>query len=425
VLIAIIATGSRGDVEPYVALGKGLAKAGLGVRLVTHEDFRGLVGAHGLEFWPVEVGVQAVAQSEAMRERLAEGNFFAVMALMAKEAKRGAVSLARASLEACREADLVVAGIGGLFTGCAVAEKLRLPFLQAHYIPFSPTSAYPSFIVSRTLPGLFGGALNRLSFHLARQTMWQGFRAADGLARRDVLDLPPAPFWGPFNSACTRGYPVLYGFSAAVVPPAPDWGANTHVTGYWFLDPEEDWSPPPALASFLEAGPPPVYVGFGSMSSRKPEETADLVLSALARTGQRGVVLSGWGGMQKTGLPSSVFMVDSVPFAWLFPRMAAVVHHGGAGTTAAGLRAGVPSVVIPFFADQPFWGRRVAALGVGPAPIPRQKLSAPGLANAITRAVSDSTMRGRAAELGVRIRAEDGVAAAVTVVRRLAKRNPA
>jgi UDP:flavonoid glycosyltransferase YjiC (YdhE family) len=213
---------------------------------------------------------------------------------------------------------------------------------------------------------------------------------------------------------------VLYGYSPHVIPPPPDWGADTHVTGYWFLDPPSGWTPPPALHEFLAAGPPPVYVGFGSMSSRNPQATAKLVLDALGAAGQRAVLLAGWSGLRPADLPDSVLMVDSVPFAWLFPRMAAVVHHGGAGTTAAGLRAGVPSIVVPFFGDQPYWGRRVAELGVGPAPIPRKRLTVEVLAGAIDRAVTDPVLRRRAAELGVRIRVEDGVARAVGVVSTLA-----
>jgi UDP:flavonoid glycosyltransferase YjiC (YdhE family) len=159
------------------------------------------------------------------------------------------------------------------------------------------------------------------------------------------------------------------------------------------------------------------------MSSRNPEATANLIVDALARAGQRGIIHAGWGGLQRTELPGSVLMINGAPFSWLFPRVAAVVHHGGAGTTSAGLRAGVPSVVVPFFGDQPFWGQRVADLGVGPAPIPRKKLTAERLAEAIRTAVTDEAMRGRAAELGARIRAEDGVANAVAVVERVASKD--
>ncbi len=237
------------------------------------------------------------------------------------------------------------------------------------------------------------------------------------MARRDLLGLPAAPLRGPFNADCLQQTPVLYGYSPAVFPKPPDWDADTHVTGYWFLDPAEDWSPPAALIEFLQAGPLPVYVGFGSMSSRRPEQTADLVLQALAQARQRAIILAGWGGLQMAELPDSVLMVDSVPFSWLFPRVAAVIHHGGAGTTSAGLRAGVPSIVVPFFGDQPFWGRRVAELGVGPAPIPRRRLTAERLTGALQQAVTDQAMRQRAADLGATLQAEDGVGCAVEIIR--------
>jgi sterol 3beta-glucosyltransferase len=413
--IAIIAPGSRGDVQPYIALGKGLAQAGHVVRLVTHQDFEMLVSSHGLEFWPVAGNVQDIAQSAEMRGRLGRGNFLAVMSQMAKEAQRGALHLAKGGLAACQGMDLVLAGIGGLFTGLALTEKLGLPLLQAYYIPFTPTRAYPSFLLPKQ-PSWLGGSLNRLSHHLVRQIMWQAFRPADRLAREQVLGLTPAPFWGPYNADGAKRHPILYGFSPSVIPPPSDWDDSIHVTGYWFLDTADGWTPPPALTEFLEAGSPPVYVGFGSMSSRKPKETTDLILQVLAQTGQRAIMLSGWGGLHKADLPDSVLMVDSAPFSWPFPRVAAVVHHGGAGTTAAGLWAGVPSVVIPFFADQPFWGQRVAKLGVGPEPIPRKKLTAERLAQAIHTAVTDQAMRQRAADLGAKIQAEDGVARAVDVV---------
>jgi UDP:flavonoid glycosyltransferase YjiC (YdhE family) len=246
--------------------------------------------------------------------------------------------------------------------------------------------------------------------------MWQGFRSADKIARQEVLKMPLAPFSGPYNSLRTRDLPILYGFSPSVIAKPSDWDENTHVTGYWFLDAPDDWIPSSKLANFLDAGSPPVYIGFGSMSHRNPVETADLVLEALRRSHQRAILLSGWGSLQGSDLPDTVFMIDSVPHAWLFPRMAAVVHHGGAGTTAAGLRAGVPSVIVPFFGDQPFWGQRIADLGVGPDPIPRNKLTVERLARAIQIAVSDKDIHQRAAWLGEQIQAEDGNAHAVKII---------
>ncbi|MFO7631083.1 MAG: glycosyltransferase [Caldilinea sp.] len=413
--IAIWASGSRGDVQPYIALGVGLHRAGHGVRLITNENYQSLVTSFGLECWPIKGNVQEVIDTPEMRELIEKGNFLAITAKTADAAKRAAVDWAREGLIACQDTDLLVAGLGGMFVGLALAEKLDIPMIQAQVVPFTPTRAFPGVLLPPSL-GRLGGAVNRLSHDLTRQAMWQGIRGADTLMRRDVLDLPALPLSGPFNSERLRHAPTLYGFSPSVIPKPADWGAAVHVTGFWFLDSDAVWTPDAELVDFLEAGPPPVYVGFGSMSNRNPETTASLVLEALAETRQRAVLLSGWGGLRAVQLPDTVFLADAIPHDWLFPRMAAIVHHGGAGTTAAGLRAGVPSIVVPYFGDQPFWGKRIETLGVGPAPIARKQLTARRLAAAIERAVTDQLMRRRAADLGARIRAEDGVAAAVAII---------
>jgi sterol 3beta-glucosyltransferase len=210
--------------------------------------------------------------------------------------------------------------------------------------------------------------------------------------------------------------PNFHAYSQYVLPRPEDWPPNVHVTGYWFLDTDAGWTPPADLVEFLAAGEPPVYVGFGSMSDRNPEKNAGIVLEALAETGQRGVLHAGWGGLQAENIPDTVFAVEDIPHDWLFPRMAAVVHHGGAGTTAAGLRAGVPNITVPFFADQPFWGKCINRLGVGPPPIARDQLTPSRLANAIRQAVSDQEMQQRAGVLGEKIRGEDGVGTAVELI---------
>lgn len=413
--IAILAFGSRGDVQPYIALGKGLHDAGHAVRLVTHQNFGGLVKSYALEFMPVVGNIQEIAESEEMKKLLEKGNFLAITRHTAKLAQDAAIQWAKDGLAACEGVELIVAGVGGLNLGVALAEKLGIPFLQAHVVPFTPTSAFPGILFPQSLSRL-GGGFNTLTHHLTRQIMWQGFRSADNQARKQVLGLPVASFWGPYQHDSLQQTPVLYGFSPSVIPKPADWDSKTHITGYWLLDPTTDWTPPGALVEFLQAGPPPVYIGFGSMGSRNPEETAELVLKAVQRTQQRAILQTGWGGMQKENMPTNVFMVDSIPHSWLFSQIAAVVHHGGAGTTAAGLQAGVPSIIIPFFGDQPFWGQRVADLGVGPKPIPRRQLTVERLAQAIQTAVTDSTMRQRAADLGARIRAEDGITKAVEII---------
>jgi sterol 3beta-glucosyltransferase len=417
--ITIIAMGSRGDVQPYVALGKGLKAAGHSIRLATHENFESLVNSHGLEFYPMKGNVQAFIEDPENRRLLESGNFLAINARAAKASQRAAIDWAEGGLVAGQGMDLLIAGVGGLFLAVALAEKLKIPLIQAYIFPFTPTKAFPAVLFPQFITEL-GGAINQWSHHIFRQIMWHGSRTGDALARQQVLDLPTAPFWGVYNSVHLQRHPVLYGLSPSVIAQPSDW-QNTHVTGYWFLDEAPDWTPPLALLEFLQRGSPPVFIGFGSMVSRDPEETTEIVLQAIAIAGQRAILQSGWSGMSQRNLPDTVFMVDSISHSWLFPHVAAVVHHGGAGTTAAGLRAGIPTIVIPFFGDQPFWGQRIAKLGVGTDAIPRKKLTAERLAEAIHRVVTDQTMQQRAADLGAKIQAEDGVANAVAIVQELEK----
>jgi UDP:flavonoid glycosyltransferase YjiC (YdhE family) len=414
--ILAIALGSQGDVQPYVALAKGLQADGHSVRMMTHTNYERLVTSHGLEFYPVKGNVQEIVESPEMRALLEKGNFLAINAHTSKLAQAAAIDWVEAGLIASQNVDLIVAGVGGLNVAVALAEKLQLPLLPAFLFPFTPTRAFPGILFPQSL-GKLGGTFNWLSHLLLRQIMWQGFRKADRIARQQVLNIPATSFWGPYKSAVMHRYPTIYGFSPSVISKPADW-QNTEIVGDWFLD-ASDLTPPADLVEFLHNGAPPVYIGFGSMGSRKPEATAELVLQAIDRTGQRAILQAGWGGLSKTDVPDNILMINSVPHSWLFPHMAAVVHHGGAGTTAAGLRAGVPSIVIPFFGDRPFWGQRVADLGVGTAPIPRKQLTVERLAQAIDRAVTDPLIRQRAAELGARIRAEDGIGNVASIVREI------
>lgn len=415
--ITVIAGGSRGDVQPYVALGQGLKEAGHTVRVLAPQDYQELITAYGLEFFDMGGGAQTMAQSQ-IQDIVEQGNILKILAVTGRGAQQLALQSATNGLVACQGSDLILAGFAGLSNGLALAEKLGIPFLQAHLMPFTPTNEFPSVLTAKLPQTRLTKWANGLSHRFAQQMMWQMLRSADTKARTQVLSMAPAPFWGPFASLQREAQPIIYGYSPQVVSPPADWPDSIHVTGYWFLEPPVGWEPPGDLVDFLQAGPPPVYIGFGSMLSRKPEETADLVLNAVARTGQRAVLSSGWGGLKKEKLPETVLMVGSIPHSWLFPKMAAVVHHGGAGTTGAGLCAGVPSIITPFFGDQPFWGQRVYTLGVGPRPIARRHLTVDNLADAIQCAVTDRTMQKNAANLGERIRAENGVARAVAVIER-------
>lgn len=420
--VSIVTSGSRGDVQPYIALGKGLKRAGYDVRLLGSDDFEELVRAAGLAFSAMGPNIQAMLESDSWRQTLEGGNFLTILRKMRSEMKEVAADVAARLPSLLQGSDLIVTGMAGMGT-FAVAEHLQIPVIEAYVFPFTPTAAFPSplfpQLAERRLPA--ARLLNRLSFHLTRQMFWQNSKEIDSALRRG-LKLKRGSLWGPFRHRRQQDSPILYGYSRHVLPRPRDWDEGIHVTGYWFDELQDGWAPPGDLLDFLQAGSPPVYAGFGSMGSRQPLETAQVVLDALARTGQRGLLAAGWGGLRPVDLPPTVHLISSTPHNWLFPRMKAVVHHGGAGTTAAGLRAGVPAVIVPFMGDQPFWGQRVARLGVGPAPIPRKELSAARLGEAIQSAVSDGEMGRRAADLGREIRAEDGVAAAVGIIERYRER---
>ncbi len=411
--ITVIAPGSQGDVQPFLALGNGLVKAGNYVRLVTNQNYEKQVESHGLEFWSIEVNMEDIIRSEKMREVLESGKLLTSMARMGKELRENAALLAKRSLEACREMDIVMAGISGLFTANSIAEKLGIPLIQALNIPFTITKAFAGALLPK-FPRWLGGY--RLSHRLTRQIVWQAYRPTDKVIREQVLGLSKSSFFGPFKSDSLKNSPIIYGISPSVFPRPNDWTKNIHITGFWSLDPPDQWVPPSDLMKFLQDEPVPLYIGFGSMSSKSPEETANLVFQALNKTNQRAVVFSGWGGLSKNELPDNVLMVESVPHSWLFQRVRAVIHHGGAGTTAAGLIAGVPSVIVPFHGDQPFWGHMIEKLGVGPKPIPRKKLSILRLVKAIEKVINNQEMSENATRLCSKIQAENGIEEAVSII---------
>ncbi|HEX7975993.1 MAG TPA: glycosyltransferase [Anaerolineales bacterium] len=416
--VTILTIGSRGDVQPYVALGKGLRSAGHAVKLSTHAEFGPFARLHGLDFARLHGNPQELLAGDLGQEFLGTGQnpvrFLRAFARIASEMMR---DILRDSLAACQGADLILFSVNGWFGAQPIMEKLRIPGMAAYLQPVSPTRAFPSisFPVGLHLGGLF----NRLTYPVSQELGWQLLRDPLNAARKEVLGLPPVPFWSPFERMHRERFPILYGYSPRVLPKPKDWGDWLTPTGYWFLDQEEGWRPPASLVSFLEAGPPPVYLGFGSMRDRNPEQTTRLALEALELAGQRGLLLAGWGSLGEADLPESVYRLESAPHEWVFPRVAAAVHHGGAGTTAASLRSGTPTVTAPYFADQPFWGQRVFELGAGPRPIPRKRLTAQNLAAAIQVAVQDREMRRTAAELGAALRLEDGVGRAVEIIERL------
>lgn len=407
--ITIAAIGSRGDIQPYIALGAGLQKAGCAVSLSAPAIFHELITGYGLRHLPVSVNPQQIMEHPSMQAAARSGNPFLLMRSMFREG----LPLIRRYLEEvygnCQDCDAVIL-TQIPFGAYDAAEKRNVPILQAGLGPLFPTVSFP--MIGMNFPNLRIGFINRLTYALLDQGFWQFFRPFQNTWRKEKLGLPPLPLDGPANTIRRRA-PTILGFSPSVVPAPVDWPKTVLATGYWFLDEPPRWKPPDGLKAFLAAGAAPVYIGFGSMPDAEARKTTRLVLDALRLSGQRGVIFRGWNGLGEGAFGDSVYPVESVPHSWLFPRMAAVVHHGGAGTTAAGLRAGVPSILTPYAADQFFWAERVEALGVGPKSVSYHALTTGKLAEMIRETATDSGMRERAAAFGGRIKSEHGVEKAV------------
>lgn len=415
--IAILAVGSQGDVRPSAALGAGLAAAGHEVRLATLGAFRGLAASCGLDFAPVDIDPfefirgdigQSWMDSTEKPHRLIIG--------FSRAAGKFVERLNNDALSACRGYDALLYNVPLSISGHTIAQALGIPGIPTAAAPYHPTRVFPS-LFTPSLP-LRGGTVNRLSGTIAFQIFWLIVRFHMNNWRRTQPGLDPLPIRNPLRSMARQGVPWLYGFSPSVIPVPADWPESAAICGYWFTAPDEAWRPPSALVDFLGAGPAPIYVGFGSMVGSNPEQTLETVLQAIRLAGVRAIFASGWGGMRHTALPDFVFPVESVPHEWLFPRVAAAVHHGGAGTTAATLRAGIPSVVVPYFYDQSFWGQRLQELGVASRPIAQTRLTPDNLAEAIRTVVGTSEFGVRSREIAGRIAKERGVEVAVELVER-------
>ncbi|MGX1127964.1 sterol 3beta-glucosyltransferase [Streptomyces glaucescens] len=389
--ILIITAGSRGDVAPYTGLGRRLLDAGHDVAVAAHPSFAALVGGCGLDHRPVPGDPQGLIRDWGRAASRAEAQ-----ALTRAYADGIADGVAEA---VAGGADLLLTAFGPAPLSRTAGAALGVPVIGTYLVPAFATGQFPlpnarssgglgpegnlaaGRDVVRRAEGVFAGAVTRL-------------RARLGLP----AGAPSAPDIRP----------VFHGFSPLVLPRPTDWPSWVSVSGYWWPARPDGWRPPAALADFLQAGPPPVFIGFGSMAVGEGERLSELVAAAVRRAGVRAVVQAGWAGL--SGCGTDTLAIGDVPHDWLFPRTAAVVHHAGAGTTAAGLRAGVPAVPVPVMADQPFWASRLYELGVAPGTVPFQDLTAELLGDAITACLSEPAHRRRASELARGIAAEDGTA---------------
>ncbi|WP_399934471.1 glycosyltransferase [Streptomyces kanamyceticus] len=399
--ILITAAGSYGDVAPYTGLGVRLREAGYDVALATHDSFAPLTEAAGLRFRGLPADAAASGRAEGGKELMRTASAFV----------RGlGGGLADAAV---RGADLLVVSTTTAPLAWQLAEAMGIPALGAYLQPVHPTRELPPVVGgTRSLGGFGNKALGRFSLRMVDRVYAE---AARDLRAR--LGLPEEALSAVRARQERAGWPVLHGFSPAVVPRPADWRAGLYVVGNWWPHHDPGQALPRELDDFLEAGPPPVFIGFGSMAAGDGERLSGIAVAALRAAGLRGVLQAGRAGLAASG--DDVLTVGEVPHALLFPRMSAVVHHAGAGTTAAALRAGVPAVPVPVAADQPFWAARLAALGAATAPLPFKDLTAPRLAEALRRATSEDTYARAADGLARRLATEDGAGHVLKAVERL------
>jgi sterol 3beta-glucosyltransferase len=403
--IAIQTLGTRGDVQPYIALACGLEARGHDVQISAPAQFEHFVGDHGIPFVGLPGEFLELMNTPEGKAAIAGGQGFSAGFKLLKHVRPLMIRLLDEEAAAVKAfAPHLILYHPKSIGAPHLATALGVPHVLASPLPgFTPTAAFPSPL----LPFASLGPLNKISHLLATRGAELLFRNELQAWRERSLGLAtPRPPSTPIGT--------LYAYSPHVVPKPPDWTDNIVVSGYWFLD-NAEWRPDPELSAFLASGDRPVYVGFGSMPGIDPREMTATVVGALSRTGKRGLLATGGGALAADTIPAHVHMISTAPHDRVLPLVSAAIHHGGAGTTAASLRAGLPTTIVPFLGDQPFWGRRVERLGVGPRALDRKTLTVESLATAIM-AMDDPAMRKRADALGEAVRSEDGLGAAIRFI---------
>ncbi|RPA96557.1 UDP-Glycosyltransferase/glycogen phosphorylase [Choiromyces venosus 120613-1] len=415
--IVVMIIGSRGDVQPFVAISKILKdKYGHRVRLATHPAFRDFITGEGVEFFsvggdPAELmafmvknpglipSIETIKAGDVLRRREQMFEMFLGFWRACVEPKDGYYPFV---------ADAIIANPPS-FAHVHCAEKLGIPLHLMFTFPYSPTQTMPHPLAMIQSSNLGKDYTNAISYPMIDMMTWQGLGDLVNKFRQNTLGLEPvATLWAPGMISRLK-VPFTYMWSPALIPKPYDWGDHIDVTGFVFLDLASSYEPPQELADFLDAGPPPVYIGFGSIVVDDPDALTQTIFTAIKSTGVRTLVSKGWGGIgsEDTEIPENVCMLDNAPHDWLFSKVSAVVHHGGAGTTAIGLYHGRPTMIVPFFGDQAFWGSMVANAGAGADPVPHKELTAEKLADGIKKLLSEECQLA-AGKISKQIREDDG-----------------
>jgi sterol 3beta-glucosyltransferase len=400
--ITCLTIGSRGDVQPYIALCKGLLAEGHKPKIATHAEFRGWVESHGIAFAPVEGD-----PAELMRICVENGMFTYSFLKEASATFRGWIDeLLTSAWKACQDSDILIESPSAM-AGIHIAEALAIPYFRAFTMPWTRTRAYPhAFAVPEHK---MGGAYNYLSYVMFDNVFWKAIAGQVNRWRKKELELPRTSL----EKMQTNKVPFLYNFSPSVVVPPLDYSDWIRVTGYWFLDEGSDWTPPSELTDFISQaradGKKLVYIGFGSVVVSDPAAMTQTIVKSVQKADVRCILSKGWSDRldkknsanPEVPLPPEILQIKSAPHDWLFKQVDAAAHHGGAGTTGASLRAGIPTIIKPFFGDQYFFGGRVEDLGVG---IHLRKLNVSVFSRALWEAVHNERMVVKAKVLGEQIR---------------------
>ncbi|RUP44741.1 hypothetical protein BC936DRAFT_149062, partial [Jimgerdemannia flammicorona] len=439
--VTCLTIGTRGDVQPYISLCKGLIKDGHKCRIATHAEYKDWIEGHGIEFSSIggDPAELMVCTRACLIIRICVDNGFLSVGFVRdgfKLFKGWFDDLLATAWTACQGTDVLIESPSAM-VGVHLAEKLGIAYFRAFPMPWTRTRSFPHPFATPDSPK--GRLYNDMTYVMIDHVLWKATSFQVNRFRRQTLGLP-ATNWEKME---VHKVPFLYCFSASVVPPPLDWMDWIHTTGYWFLDnPDPGWQAPQSLLDFLGAKDerPIVYIGFGSIIVQDPDELSRIIVEAVLKANVRAIVSKGWSARlkerspedgkefsekEKLALQSSgdslaehpgvIYNVKSVPHDWLFPQVRGIVHHGGAGTTAAGLRAGVPTVVKPFFGDQYFWGDRLEDMGMG---VCIKKFTVEKLVSALVKITTDGNMLERAREVGAKIRSEDGVANAIQCIYR-------
>ena len=410
--ISMVAIGSTGDVRPYVLLGKELKKRGHEVTIVCFDMTEKMVTEAGLNFAPLAGSVKDIF----MAVMTPGTNGFTFLPKFKNALLDDLPQFLHTLEEGCKDAEAIICTFFGSVV-YSIAEKHNIPCIQTHNFLMDYNDMFPI----TTAPGLkMGKAWNTVSYKMGYALIntleWHylsDWRSEEGMKSKKISMSPDYYING-------HKIPVLYAISPLLVPRAPEWDEHIHMTGFW-TDPEPcEYEPEPSLVRFLEEGEKPVYIGFGSMVSSDMGQTLDIVLKAVAASGVRAIIGRGWGGGALDAALSNpnVYVADYIPHDWLFSRVSAVVHHGGAGTTAAGVLACKPTLVVPFGGDQPFWGQRIYDLGIGPKPIKRENLTVEKLADALIKLTHTPRFNVAVSEIGERMKYENGTLLAADIVER-------